>query len=187
MEKSLVRKTIRERFEALTEDKRQSLSKLIVPNVLKLRDIKDAKIVGAFLPIGKEPDIRPLIKQLMFEGKVVCIPVMSEDGKSFRFASLGPLEALEKTKLGTYEPVQKNFIEGERIDVFLVPGLAFDRQGVRIGRGLGFYDKFFGDNKTNARKIGVAFEIQLMGFELPVERHDILMDLIVTEKMACLV
>ena len=69
----------------------------------------------------------------------------------------------------------------EKIDAFIVPGLAFDLRGARIGWGQGFYDRFFSNAEINGARIGIAFDFQLVG-EIPCGAYDEKMDFIVTEK-----
>jgi len=67
-----------------------------------------------------------------------------------------------------------------KIDLFIVPGAVFDLKGVRIGYGVGYYDKFFNENKIKVPKIALAFEFQIAK-EIELEAHDVNMDLIITE------
>ena len=82
---------------------------------------------------------------------------------------------------GAFDPAShQNLKPGPKIDIFLVPGLAFDREGHRLGRGGGFYDRFLAQSK--ALKIGLAHHFQISNSPLPLESHDISMDVVVTDK-----
>lgn len=85
-----------------------------------------------------------------------------------------------RLELGAFhieEPVGNNIIPIEKIELIIVPGVAYDRKGNRLGRGKGFYDRLLGS--TKATKIGVGFEFQLFD-EIPVETHDVRMDAVIT-------
>ena len=97
------------------------------------------------------------------------------------FSELNNISDLHENSFGMFEPADSKKVDSEKIDVFVVPGIAFDKKGHRIGWGKGFYDKFFGANKTKGKKIGLAFDFQIVE-KIPFEQFDVKMDLIVTEK-----
>lgn len=78
-----------------------------------------------------------------------------------------------------YQPVLGKAVPLSQIDVFLVPGLVFDRRGYRLGRGGGFYDRIL--SQRRGIKIGIASSFQISCEDIPVENHDVKMDIIVTE------
>lgn len=83
---------------------------------------------------------------------------------------------------GIMEPQADAFTDYEQIDLILVPGMAFDRHGHRLGRGKGYYDRFLSQAK-DCYKIGVCFPFQLVD-EVPTDEHDVRMDEIITQKCA---
>src|SRR5690606_25232452 len=91
------------------------------------------------------------------------------------------LEELSPGTFGVMEPPEKEEIVLKDIDVVVVPGVAFDRNGYRIGYGAGYYDNFLPKLKSDAKNIAVAFEMQLRDL-IPVESHDVKMDMIITEQ-----
>ncbi len=182
MDKSLIRKVAIAERKALTPEQRAALSARITENALAMRELMAAKVVSAFLPLGSEVDTRTLVEKLLFLGKNVCLPVVDRSSGGLKFARLQSFEEeMVEGEYGVPEPKDKVFVNPEKIDFFFIPGIAFDRRGARLGWGEGYYDRFFGANKTNGLKVGVAFGVQV-GIELPVEKHDALMDAIVTEK-----
>lgn len=82
------------------------------------------------------------------------------------------------------EPTGNEVFPIEKIEVIIVPGVAFDRKGRRLGRGKGFYDRLLGESK--AIKIGVGYEFQLVD-EVPSEAHDVPMDIVITEKATIII
>lgn len=83
-----------------------------------------------------------------------------------------------KSKIGVYEPQGENFTDCEKLDLIIVPGVAFDRKGNRLGRGKGYYDGFL--KQIKATKVGVCFDFQLKD-DIPHDERDIKMDMIVSE------
>ena len=84
-----------------------------------------------------------------------------------------------RSRLGFQEPVGGALIESEKLDGFLVPGLAFSKKGERIGRGKGFYDRTLA--QVSGLKVGVCYSYQLFS-ELPTEDHDVKMDIVVSDQ-----
>ncbi len=93
--------------------------------------------------------------------------------KSWKELSIGSYGILEPRT----EKIRKTRVED--IDLIIVPGVAFDKKGNRIGHGKGYYDRLL--DKTNATKIGLAFEFQLLK-EIPTDKHDLPIDILITEK-----
>jgi 5-formyltetrahydrofolate cyclo-ligase len=131
---------------------------------------------AAFQPLDPEPDIRPALSRLTHIDwvfpRVAC--------EYLSFYRVGDTSQMSRGSFGILEP-ETSHEEVPTADIkgFLVPGLAFDRQGARLGRGRGFYDRtLFG---VSAVKIGIAYNRQIMQQSLPVEQHDIAMDLVLTE------
>ncbi len=182
MEKAAIRRAALGKRNSFLPQLRAQLSEKIVQNALSLKELGNARCIAAFLPIGDEVDARKLLEKLMSLGKKVCIPVVAEDGSCIRFANLKSFdEGLVAGPHGTLEPVRKNFTDPGQIGIFFVPGLAFDRKGGRLGWGRGYYDRFFSESGARGLRVGLAFGFQV-GLRLPVERHDVLMDALVTEK-----
>ncbi|MCH5239538.1 MAG: 5-formyltetrahydrofolate cyclo-ligase [Muribaculaceae bacterium] len=92
-----------------------------------------------------------------------------------------------RLELGSFhieEPTGKDVIDPEAIELVVVPGVAYDRKGRRLGRGKGFYDRFL--QHTKATKIGIGYEFQLVD-EIPAEPHDVTMDMVVTQHTTIIV
>lgn len=114
-------------------------------------------------------------------------------GNDLRLFRLESLEELQPQTMGILEPkaelveIADRKFEPKNLDLVLVPGLGFDLEGQRIGRGGGFYDRFLAELPQNVLKIALAFETQLLpSGRIPVEKHDQRVDTIVTENRAIL-
>ena len=134
-----------------------------------------AAVVAGFWPLAGEIDVRPLMLALVGRGHAVALPVTPAPGARLVFHRWRPGVRLIPGRFGTLHP-ERDPIEP---DVLLVPLLAFDRRGRRLGYGAGFYDRTLAA-LAGRRTIGCAFAVQEVA-EVPVEAHDRRMDVIATE------
>ncbi len=132
------------------------------------------KVVHTYLPMGDEVDVRPFITQALEAGIIMVAP-KSLKGRQLQHLILHSLDELEPGIFGTSHPAGGQEYAGE-YDLFVVPGLAFDRHGNRIGYGAGYYDLFLG-SQSGGFKAGICYPFQLVP-ELPQEPHDIRMDMV---------
>ena len=137
-----------------------------------------AQTLAVFVSFGKEIETHAVIRQLLARGRQICVPAFHA-GKYVAAAIEDFDQNLVAGKLGILEPKQLHHVPVTRPDVWLVPGLAFDRRGNRLGRGKGYFDALL--QHATGVKIALAHDFQLLD-EVPTEPHDIHMDLIVTEK-----
>ncbi len=143
---------------------------------------RSAQVVGVYLAFGQELDLAPVIGAARQAGKVVAAPRVV-DGPEPRLTlhELRPGEPLVKHRLGQDEPsAEAPQVPPERVDVLLVPGLAFDERGHRLGYGLGYYDRLLPRLRQDARSVGVA-RSALVVPTLPAEAHDATVAFLVTE------
>lgn len=176
-EKRALRIKVRERLQTLMQNDRELASRALCQRSLAIGEVSRAQTVMAFVPMGDEPDIRPLIEELLFNDKSVLLPKMQDD-------TIIPVrylanETLIRSCFGSLEPDVCFAAPAHEIDVIFVPGVAFDENGHRMGRGKGHYDRFLAP--LNCIKIGLCFETQIEDF-VPSEPHDIWMDAVVTDK-----
>lgn len=134
---------------------------------------KKARTIGAYAPMRDEVDVNPL---MMHPERSFYIPAFDEKLGSYRMARrTGPLK---RGRFGILEPENPVFAEKDDIDLILVPGIAFDLSGRRIGRGGGFYDRLLPLYRTH--RVGICFDFQIWT-TLPDENHDCRMDFLLTE------
>lgn len=124
-----------------------------------------------------EVPTQSLLDELVAQGKTVLLPrVVSDTDMELR--QYTGLQDLQVGAFGILEPTGKLFTDYEKIDVAVVPGMAFDKEGHRLGRGKGYYDRFL-RLLPKTYKIGICFSWQLVD-NVPTDEHDILMDQIMT-------
>ena len=135
----------------------------------------DGAVVSGFWPIGEEIDIRPLLHALHARGHTIVLPVTPRRGNPLTFRTWQPGDVLEPERFGTFRPVGQAAVP----DFLLVPLLAFDRRGYRLGYGAGFYDRTLA-GLPRRFALGVAYAVQEVE-NVPAGPHDVRLDAVATE------
>lgn len=169
--KTSLRLAIKERLARMSEAERRVESQVIVRTLDPL--LTGKKTIAVYMPYIDEPNIRPIILQLLKQKNVVCMPKV--DGLRMSMHRIYSLEDVGRNpKTNIVEPTDPAPIDESSVDIVIVPGRAFTKEGQRLGRGNGGYDRWITQQKkrnTKTMYIGVCFECQLLT-ELPVEGHD---------------
>ena len=141
--------------------------------------LKEGQVVALFWPLGKEIDSRYLIDDLIKRGFTVALPVSSKTDRVMKFAKWDGKGDLVKGDFGIFIPPVINEVAP---DVVVVPFLAFDRRGNRLGRGAGHYDATLEAlrKKRSILAVGLGYASQAVLFNLPAEPHDQRLDMVVT-------
>ncbi len=177
--KKYLRKTYLDIRSGLSENEVEKKSEIIIRSLFLLDEFKNAHKVMFYVDTGKEVRTRQAIKMALNMGKRVAVPKVIDC--DMIAVEIDSLSRLKPGKFGIYEPMQNHEMPAKEIDLVVVPGVAFDNMGFRLGYGGGYYDRFLSGLRPNATKAAVAYEIQLVD-KLPAEDHDIRVDIIVTEK-----
>ena len=180
LNKTEIRKTVLKQRRGLSASKKKQYE-LRMLNFLQTWDIfNEAGIIHIFLPILDEPETRKIIEFSWKSGKQIVVPCVLPNKPELFHSRLNSFEDLRPGALGVLEPSPERRIAftPERFDLVIVPGVAFDRLGGRLGYGKGYYDRFL--DQTLAFRLALAFEFQLLQ-SIPTETHDIPMDGILTE------
>lgn len=170
---------MRAKRRALSKDDVKIKSDEIRNNLFKMECIKQAETICTFISAFKEPDTVEIIKELWGQGKKVIVPITDVESSTLSLSYISSMEDMEKGAYGILEPKTVHTADENIIDVILVPGLAFDRNGGRMGFGKGYYDRLLENGK--AIKIGICYDFQIFK-KIPTESHDIPMNFIITEK-----
>ena len=183
MEKRELRRVVKERFRALDAEEKQQKSAAVVLLLGEILAQREASVVALFSPMNDEVQIAPLVEKLAKEGRCrVVLPrveSMADGEAEMEFYDYEPTQ-LAVGAFGIIEPQAGEPCEASEIDVMVVPGVAFDRNGGRLGRGKGYYDRYISREEFRAECIGVCFDFQLFD-ELPTEPHDRAMDMVVSD------
>lgn len=174
MHKQELRQFIRQQKRLLTPQQRDEQSLAIARKLLAHPRIERARTLLLYHPLPDEVDATSLLET---PGVSILLPRVIDDCRMELRRYEGP-ESLQRGAFGIMEPCGALFSDYGRIDVAVVPGMAFDRNGHRLGRGRGYYDRLL-VQLPQAYKIGICFDFQLME-AVEADAHDVLMDEIVS-------
>jgi len=169
---------------SLTQKEIQEKSEKIWQNLFNLPLFARAGVVLFYIALPDEVQTHKMIETTLRMGRRVAVPVVDPGArKIIPFEIKSPQAELIPGPFGVLQPKEKDrySISVEEIDLVIVPGVAFDPQGRRLGFGAGFYDRFLHKLPFHTKFIALTFECQLMD-EIPCEEHDITVDYVITEK-----
>ncbi|MDL2206373.1 5-formyltetrahydrofolate cyclo-ligase [Eubacteriales bacterium OttesenSCG-928-N13] len=178
MNKADLRREMRARRDAITAKDREILSMQLRERIFAMEEYQGACRLMCYAAIGSEPDLSQVIERALMDGKSLYLP-RTEQHHVMRAVRFHEGERLALGKMNVPEPQGDETIDPREIDLILVPGVAFDRAGNRMGYGAGYYDRFLVNG--SGLKLGVCFEQQLLD-ALPTDENDIQMDALVTER-----
>lgn len=172
MDKKALRKQIREKKRVMTPDQIEIASRKLTEQFLASEAYRKAKTLYGYLPYNQEVRTVPILAQALADGKQVAVPKVYDD--EMRFIYLTDLTQVATGYAGIPEPIADGPIADDPTALVLMPGLAFDREGHRIGYGGGFYDKFL-SAEPNHPTVALCYAFQMVE-ELPTEEFDIPVD-----------
>ena len=172
MDKKELRRTIRERKRAMTEEEIVNRSAKLGELFAQSDAYKNAKTIYGYLPYNQEVRTVPMLEQALKDGKKVAVPKVY--GDEMKFLYLDDLSKVSKGYAGIPEPIADEPVADDKTALVLMPGLAFDPEGHRIGYGGGFYDKFLAA-EPNHPTLALCYEFQMLP-ALDTEEHDIPVD-----------
>lgn len=180
-DKKLLRKQMLDRMKELSKPEYEQLSYQIACRFYNSPLWRQAKTIGITVSKAPEADTWQIIRRAWEEGKRVAVPKCIPESKQIVFRELTSFMDLESVFYGLWEPNPEKTDEifSEEIDTLVVPGLAYMKNGFRLGFGGGYYDRFLEHYK--GRTVSLAFEMQFItGF--PVEAHDRPVEMIITDQ-----
>jgi len=155
-------------------------SKAIEEKFLALPEFEKAKTIMLYYGVNNEVETRNLIEKALALGKRIVLPATNFEKGTMKPVELSSLDKLVETEKGLLEPKLEKEVEVEEIELVVVPGVSFDSQGGRIGRGKGFYDSLLRKTSTKIALVGLCFEENLEE-NIPIESHDVKMDIVITD------
>lgn len=175
MDKTSLRKKIREQKRAMTEaeivERSEKLGVLFASSEL----YRNAQTIYAYLPYNQEVRTVPMLERAMKDGKRVAVPKVY--GEEMKFLYITDLNRVEKGYAGIPEPMGDEPVAQDPTALVLMPGLAFDREGHRIGYGGGFYDKFLAAEPGHPT-VALCYEFQMVE-RIPTEEFDVPVDQVI--------
>jgi len=173
--KNKFRSELLKKLKSHKEDERLDKSSKIAKKLFLLKEYVQAKTVLFYLSLDGEVDTVRMIKKSIEQGKRVAVPVIRKETRELVPSLLKDYDAeLARGPYGTRHPKEEYIrpIPLEALDLVVVPGLAFDKAGNRLGRGLGYYDRFLCRLPKDIPTVGLAFDFQVVSDFPPLEPHD---------------
>jgi len=175
-EKTSLRKVLLERRDTTSYDFIKLASEKIHNRLKQVEIFRSAKKIACYYPVGSEVLTQDIMQELLGDGKEISLPKVFGDNLSFR--KIGGLEDLEKGAFGIMEP-KDNCPEITETDIVLVPTVGITKNGMRLGYGHGYYDRFL--LESDAKSISLTYSKQIVK-SVPFSEKDVKIDWIVTEE-----
>lgn len=173
MDKQSLRKEIKNKKRQFTSQELCELSFPVVMRLLSHPRIKTANTVMIYYSLPDEVDTHTLVDSLLMSGKRILLPRVTGEGTMELRRYTGPSD-LAQGAYNIMEPTGEVFDNYTDIDLAVIPGVAFDKDGNRMGRGKGYYDRLL-PKLANTYKIGICLPFQLVE-KIPTDEHDVRMD-----------
>jgi 5-formyltetrahydrofolate cyclo-ligase len=179
-----IRNSVKAELAACSDSQLSDITKIIENRLFEFANFLEAKIVLLYVNSDSEVGTRDIIKRCYEYNKIVVLPAF--DPQLFQMTLMkidkpdtdlkpGPRDVLEP------DPTKCKEVPIESVDIAIIPGIAFDEKGGRIGSGQGYYDRLIPTLAITTRKVSLAFESQILQ-QIPMESHDKHVDIIITEK-----
>ena len=175
MDKTALRKQIREKKRAMTPEQINRASQALAEQFYRSALYQSARTVYGYLPYNQEVRTVPMLEQALRDGKRVAVPKVY--GEEMRFILMEDLSKVEKGYAGIPEPIADGPVAEDETALVLMPGLAFDPQGHRIGYGGGFYDKFLASEPGHPT-VALCYDFQMYP-HLETEEFDKSVDVVI--------
>ena len=180
--KQSLRKMIRQKLAGLNPAVAHAKSMAICKRLLEQPEYDRAQTIMIYLPMADEVDVAPIALRGWQQEKTIAAPRLAWDQRHMLPVEIRSLETgLVVTYKGLREPAGGEPVPVEFLDLVIVPALAYDRQGNRLGRGAGFYDRFLKTPQFRGLAVGVAFREQLVD-HIPAQENDVPVHMLVTDE-----
>lgn len=173
MDKTALREQMRQKKRAMTTQQIEEKSRLLGQMLLDTEEYRKAKTLYGYLPYNQEVRTVPILEQALRDGKRIAVPKVY--GNEMRFVYITDFSRVEKSGFGIPEPIDDAPVARDKTALVLMPGLAFDAQGHRIGYGGGFYDRFLAKEPGHPT-VALCYDFQMLPkleteeFDVPVDR-----------------
>ncbi|MCH2161710.1 MAG: 5-formyltetrahydrofolate cyclo-ligase [Phycisphaerales bacterium] len=181
--KAGIRRTVQAHLEMLDTDSVAAWSREVSEGLAGEIAALNARTVMAYLAVDGELNIDPMIATLLQSGVAVAVPAVAPVGHEMQAVRLDSLDSssMAVDRFGIRVPGNPVIMAPETLDLVVVPGMAFDPMGHRLGRGAGFYDRFLKSLPEHTIRVGACFAVQVLE-SIPTDSHDVQMDLVITER-----
>ncbi|HBY56373.1 MAG TPA: 5-formyltetrahydrofolate cyclo-ligase [Candidatus Atribacteria bacterium] len=184
MNKAEIRNNILKKRLSLSPEEIKNKSHKIFLNLVKTPEFLNSSDIMFYVSTKSEVQTEEMIKSSIMMGKNIFVPIILSDSINLVPSRLIDFDReLAKGKKGIFEPKEeyRRLFPAKDLDLIILPGVAFDTEGNRIGRGLGYYDNFLKGVNPSTNTIALAFEIQIVE-KIPTNEKDVPVNKIITEK-----
>ena len=180
LDKKKTRQTLLQQRQAFPATEKAPAEQRMLKFLQSWDVFRQAETIHIFISKTDEPDTSPIIESAWESGKTVAVPCVVPESFELFHSQLKSFEDLSSGALGVLEPSPEGRIKmtPKSFDLVIIPGVAFDRKGGRLGYGKGYYDRFL--EQTGAFRLALAFNFQVFE-KVPTEKHDVPMNGILTE------
>ena len=180
-EKTSLRKKVIAQMKALGRDEKLTVEEKLMEELFRSELWAEANTIGITISMDFEWDTRPIIIAAWEAGKKIAVPKCRPGNREMDFYEIGSFSHLEVSSFGLEEPSTANceHTKKEDIDLMVVPGVAFDRRGYRIGFGGGYYDRYLADFQGASLSLCSSFQLY---DELPAEPYDVPVDRLIVQQ-----
>ena len=183
MDKVTIRRNMKALLEKISPPDRHTRSLAACKRLAETAEFRAAQLIMLFLSMESEVETSTLAIQAWTAGKRIAVPRVFWEERAIEPVEIQSLDFSPQGKpAGPREPVHGKLVSLGQIDLVVVPGKAFDRRGYRLGRGQGFYDRFLAQKDLCAQRVALCFQEQVLEQNLPIEPHDVPMNMIVTDE-----
>ena len=181
--KQEIRDNILRTVTSLKTDVLTAKTKAIEERLFEFANYLEARIALLYAPATGEVDTMEIIQRSYMYNKIIVLPAFNEETRQMTLLKVDdPAKDLIQGPRGNLEPdpARCKVVPIDCLDIAIIPGLAMDEKGGRIGSGKGYYDRLIPDLPITTRKVGLVFEDQIKGV-VPMESHDKYVDIVITE------
>ena len=185
-EKKILRKEILTKRKNIDIVEKEKMDRKICDKFYESKYYRDAKNIFIYISYDSEINTKEIINKALIDNKKIYVPRTEFKTRLMDAVEIISLDNLIESEYGILEPsIEEPHIEPNELDLIVVPGVAFDRNGGRIGYGAGFYDRYFKkinkDNIKKIQKLALAYDFQILE-KVPMNEQDVPVNYIITEK-----
>ena len=185
-DKKMLRKEILAKRKNIDTAKKEDMDKKIADKLYESKYYKEAKNIFIYISYDSEINTKEIINRALIDNKKVYVPRTEFKTRLMDAVEIASLDNLIESEYGILEPaMEEPHIEPDELDLIVVPGVAFDRNGGRMGYGAGFYDRYFKkiskDRIEKIKKLALAYDFQILE-KIPMDEQDVPVNYIITEK-----
>lgn len=181
MNKKVLRSQLLEKRNNIPQEDRIKKSKIIIDRLMATHEYNNATNIMAFASFGTEVDTHEFIKKSLANGKRIILPISIKEDRSLFLQEITNFDELKPATYGILEPEKIENFDRNKLDLVIVPGVAFDHRGYRMGYGGGYYDRFLSSLDKRTKIVAINFE-ELYIYRVIISKYDMKVPVLITDK-----